>query len=137
MRLPRRAWWWPVLLMIAITLVSGGNVPAVPRTPLFATDKIVHFCVFAALATAWIRCRPGGRLWPWVAWLLTTAFGLADELHQLSVPGRYFEWEDFLADSLGAAVAAALYAGWAPWRHLLELKLNSARRETGDCGKPV
>jgi VanZ family protein len=50
---------------------------------------------------------------PWaflLALALCAAFGLLDELYQLTVPGRGFEWIDLLADALGALVGLTIFA---------------------------
>ena len=47
-------------------------------------------------------------------------FGATDEWHQSFVPGRASEVKDWVADTLGAALAVSLYAGWGRYRRLLE-----------------
>jgi VanZ family protein len=72
-----------------------------------------------------------GRGWRGALWGLVAAslFGITDEWHQSWVPGRSVEPEDWVADTLGAALAVALYAGWAGYRRWLETPLwRSARR---------
>ena len=46
-----------------------------------------------------------------VGLVLCTLFGLLDELYQISVPGRTFEWIDVLANGMGSA--AGLYVFWS------------------------
>lgn len=134
MKLPNRCWWWPVGLMVAITLVSGTATPAVPGDPFIGRDKLAHFAVFGVLATAWIRCRPRSvsstrpRLpWALAAVGLTASFGLADELHQTLTPLRTFEWADFVADCAGGATAVALYNRIPMWRNALERRVWRSR----------
>jgi VanZ family protein len=40
-----------------------------------------------------------------LAWLIATAYGVTDELHQRYVPHRTADVADLVADALGAAVA--------------------------------
>ena len=47
-------------------------------------------------------------------------FGVLDEWHQSFIPGRFSEFADWIADSLGAAVAVFLYTKWHRYRRLLE-----------------
>ncbi len=125
-------WWQPVAITVAITLVSREPTPALPDFSLVSQDKIGHFAVYGALATAWVRCgQPGQRptaFWMALAFGWAAGFGLLDELHQSRVPGRFFEWADWLADVLGAGTAVALYR-WCPWwRTPLEWSLLRRRQ---------
>eukprot|EP01035_Chromulina_nebulosa_P049365 gene49365-67042_t len=56
--------------------------------------------------------------------LAASADGVSDEWHQSVVPGRSVEVADWLADTLGAAVAVGLYAGVPAYRRLLEMPLG-------------
>ena len=76
----------------------------------FAVRKTAHVLEFAALAV-WavgLALMYGLKL----PYLLGAAFsalwGAADELHQYFVPGREAKGTDFLFDTLGAALAAAV-----------------------------
>jgi len=40
--------------------------------------------------------------------LLTTLYGLFDEIHQLFIPGRAFDWYDFVADVIGGFLGIVL-----------------------------
>jgi VanZ family protein len=52
--------------------------------------------------------------------LVVSAFGASDEWHQSFVPGRFTDFWDWLADTLGAAIAVGLYTRWTSYRELLE-----------------
>ncbi|MCR5502841.1 MAG: VanZ family protein [Lachnospiraceae bacterium] len=43
-----------------------------------------------------------------IAFLVAVLYALSDEIHQIFVPGRAFEWTDLLVDSLGALIGCAL-----------------------------
>lgn len=66
--------------------------------------------------------------------LRLSAFGLPgcalvaafDELHQLFVPGRTFQWEDIVIDTLGAAIGIA-----ALWLFCLLLRRAQHRKKKG------
>lgn len=121
-------WVWPLALMLGITLVSGqSNVPA-PSIVNF--DKLVHFLVFGLLGTLRARVEGVSR-WPvlgmgWAV-VLTSAYGGLDEWRQSFTPGRYVEFADWVADSLGGLVAVTLYRRWGWYRRLLEMPV--ARRK--------
>lgn len=118
-----RGWLWPVLLATAIVVASGRGSVAGPNIVNF--DKAAHFFIFGLLAT--LVARNGfvpGRAWMAVA--AVSLFGLTDEWHQSFTPGRSVELIDWIADTLGAAVAVTVYAAWPRYRALLERSL--ARR---------
>lgn len=127
-----RARLWPVTIAALIVvashrprLASPGGIPHL--------DKIVHFSVYGLLAT--LVVRNGGTSakdsnWRAALWALAlvSAFGASDEWHQSFVPGRSVELADWLADTLGAALAVGLYAGVARYRRCLETPLRPRRR---------
>lgn len=121
---------WPLLLAATILVASGR--PAV-ETPFVIPhgDKFLHFLAFGLLGTLVLRSAPvwtmplGRR---WVAIAAVSAFGIADEFRQSFTPGRFVEVLDWLADTLGAAVAVSLYLGWPRYRALLEKPLWTRRR---------
>lgn len=122
--------WVPVFMMAGISMLSGTAGVQVGAWSFAGIDKLGHFVVFGLLGIAWSRLfKP--RLAPWrrlfLATVLTTLFGLMDELHQFHNPERYFEWADLLADALGAFVMAACYLYIRPLRDLLELDLRRFR----------
>lgn len=117
-----RAWAWPLALMAAISVASGGNPMPLPGNWL-SHDKLNHLLVFGLLATAVFRAAPR----PWaeapraiLAIAVTAAFGLGDELHQSFTPGRFMELDDWIADVLGAVIAVYVYRAWPAYRRALE-----------------
>lgn len=112
-----RGWLWPVLLATAITAASGQSQGR--ALDLINADKLVHFLVFGLLATLVVRNGFAPRQ-AWVAVAAVSAFGAADEWHQGFTPGRVVEVADWVADTLGAAVAVALYVRSPLWRTWLE-----------------
>jgi VanZ family protein len=122
--------WLPAFIMVGVSILSGSAGVQTGPIRFTGMDKLGHLVVFGLLAVAWVRAlreevSPKRR---WLAAvLLTTGFGLADELHQLTNPDRYFEWGDLLADGLGAMIGASIYLNsrWA--RQLCERELFSCR----------
>ncbi len=118
---PWRRLFWPLLLIVAIFFASGRGEIAAPG--IGGIDKVGHFLVFGLLAT--LILRVGFRAdRPWRSFLLTVAltslYGAADEFRQSFTPGRAVEVGDWVADTAGGLLAAALYAFCGPWRRLLE-----------------
>ncbi len=108
--------WVPVLAyMVVIVALSSVRIdaPSIARLPF--KDKLVHFVEYAGLGL--LTMRASSRTWPGhpplrlaaFAVLLTSAFGLSDELHQAFVPGRTADARDLLADVLGAMLGVALW----------------------------
>ena len=72
-----------------------------------------HMVQFGILAVLLVRALAWpGALSPkhvWWSILLSALYGLTDEIHQLFVPGRAFQWLDLVMDSLGILLGLALY----------------------------
>ncbi len=117
-------WIWPVLVVAVIFYASSRSLVAAPGG-IAVNDKLAHFCAYGLLGS--LVCRAlgsGGWRGAIAAALLTSAYGASDEWHQSFVPGRSPEVADWVADTLGAAVAVALYTCVAPYRRLLETPLG-------------
>jgi VanZ family protein len=97
--------WLPALAWAALLLVLGGLPLSAPTAPT-GLDKVAHFSLYAVLgvltARAWVR---GGKTPP-VVWIIVLAasVGALDEIHQQTVPGRYADPFDFVADTAGVLV---------------------------------
>lgn len=119
-----RRWIWPAL--VALLILAASHRPRLVSTGIEFGDKVVHFAVYGLLAT--LVCRLG-RGWKsaFLAFAAVAAFGATDEWHQSFVPGRTMELADWIADSLGAALAVALYTGWPRYREWLEMPLFKKR----------
>lgn len=101
-----------------LNLGLGGFVPNLGHAPLYATLAVCWL-------VAWPRERPGHLgARPWARLTLTSAialaalpfaYGVVDEWHQASVPGRDASPADLLTDLAGAGstVLVARYAGSA------------------------
>jgi VanZ family protein len=122
----RSAWIWPVALAGLIFAASSRpqlvDVGAWP-----GGDKAVHFLVYGLLGVLCCRLGRGPRA-AVLAVLVTSAYGAGDEWHQSFVPTRAAELADWVADTLGAAVAVSLYAGSPRVRYLMETPARLLRR---------
>ena len=87
-------------------MVVASSRSTVAGPPVEHFDKVAHFSVYG---------RAGLR-----AVVLVSLFGASDEVHQYFTPGRSMEFADWVADTLGATVAVAGYAGWTAYRERLE-----------------
>ncbi len=123
----RRQLLWPLAIAALIFTASSRSSVAAPE--IVDIDKVGHFLVFGLLATLLCRLGQGWRAAGW-ALLAASLFGMTDEWHQGFVPGRAPDVFDWVADTLGAALAVTLYAGWPAYRRVLEMKLG--RMKTGE-----
>lgn len=127
----RRRWLWPILLAALIFAASSRSEVAAPSVP--GTDKAAHFVAYGMLATLVLRAFRGAdqRLAtsaPWAALLLASLHGISDEWHQSFTPGRAVEVADWVADTLGAALAVTFYSRWKRYRETLELPVRLRRK---------
>jgi VanZ family protein len=130
MRKLRREHLWPFVLALTITWCSGKPA-SLPSISFFQIDKLGHFVLYAVLATSLVRIdrlRCGWLVGGWWAALLTSAYGLGDEIRQSLTGGiRQYDLADWAADTLGAILATALYLYWSRYRRVLEMPLRRAK----------
>ncbi len=125
---PALRWVWACALVVCIFVASGQSQVAAPNIIDF--DKFAHFSVFGLLATLVARALGGSDRRRWWAILIVSAYGACDEIRQSFTPGRSVEVDDWIADTLGAAVAVTLYQLWPAYRALLERKIFQRRLRT-------
>ncbi len=106
--------WWALALLLAGVIFWLSASPEVRGVGNWLDlshprDKIVHATAFAVLAG--LLYLATGK--PVLAVVLASAYGVFDELHQATVPGRRAEAWDWLADTAGAILAVVLL--WALW----------------------
>jgi VanZ family protein len=102
--------WGPALAWAAVIFVlsSFSRLPSPP-----GNDKTHHLVAYAVLGAAlvWGLTDRAPRRTTWgialAAVLLASAYGASDEFHQGFVPGREVSALDWVADTAGAAIAAA------------------------------
>lgn len=112
--LKKRLSLW-VLVVYWFILFLGTTLPGdqLPETP--SGDKFNHFAGYAVLSFllfSWMRIKKGSaageiRLFQ-KTFLITAIYAVLDEVHQLFIPGRFFEWYDILADINGAVLGLAV-----------------------------
>ena len=77
-----------------------------------AVQNLLHLPLFGLLAWLWWHSLRGwiqrSRVLLLSAFLLTAGYGMADEWHQLYVPGRYASLTDMLLNAVGALVSVWL-----------------------------
>jgi VanZ family protein len=110
-------WYWvPVALFAGTIFYLSSQSHPEDQLPSFLvkgiSDKVLHAVEYAILS---LLCY---RAFRWAAWpavaqqavvlaiVTASVYGLTDEAHQLYVPFRESSWQDWLADTAGAAIGA-------------------------------
>lgn len=103
---PARVFWAAAAaVMIAALFVGGRQEMAAGLFPP-PWDKLAHFAYYFVLTgVLWLAGGARGALW---AALVAIGVGVADELHQATLPHRDASVWDLLADAIGAAAAGVL-----------------------------
>jgi VanZ family protein len=103
--------WGPALVQMAV--IFGYSSLSQPTIPFGVSDHIGHFAGYGLLGALVLRAFARAH-WAgvgtgsaWRAVLFSSAYGASDEFHQHFVPGRTSAVDDWVADTLGAAVAVA------------------------------
>ncbi|MBF0531558.1 MAG: VanZ family protein [Candidatus Omnitrophica bacterium] len=117
-------YWFPVILYSGIIwfVSSLSRVPTI--VPVDNFDKIEHiieYCLWGWLLTRALIGTTRLFLPRFVflgALLIAMLFAASDEIHQYFVPGRCADVFDWLADTIGSALGAAIF---------LFLKKNSGK----------
>jgi len=106
---PLIAYW--IMLFIATTL-PVSNLPSVA-----ISDKIKHFGAFLGLSVLLSltliyqnKILLFKKYFIITAFIISSIYGLLDEIHQSFIPGRNSEFLDWFADSIGAAIGALIIA---------------------------
>jgi VanZ family protein len=93
-------------LLVASLFVSAPSTGGMIRPPW---DKLAHFAFYGSIAFLIAMGLGSGRLL--LAFSLTCLVGIADEAYQSTLPGRFAEAADLLAD-FAAAAAAVFTVKW-------------------------
>jgi len=114
---------WPFALALAIFLASGTKNLAAPALGWdISYDKLAHLLVFGLLATTILRIPyffKQGWKGALIAVAIVSLYGALDEYHQF-FSGRSVEFDDWIADTLGAALASILYLKCQWYRRIWE-----------------
>jgi VanZ family protein len=106
------------LIAAGIWFLSSQSTLPKPKG-VFGYDKLQHLLAYMALAGAvglWVspeRWRRRQMLVMGLVAAVASAYGVTDELHQYFVPGRNCNVWDWIADTAGSIIGAAIMAGMA------------------------
>ena len=117
-----RAYSLPLGLMALIFVLS--SIPGKIRNPRlrFLTEldpqwqNLLHVPLFGLLQLLWLRAlvgsgMPRGRAILWGC-VISLAYGVFDEWHQMFVPGRYASLTDMSLNLVGVTLATVIFGLW-------------------------
>lgn len=102
-------------MLFIFVLSSISDTPALPGQ----SDKGLHGLLYGGLGALLMRALAGRWRAPMTVGMLVAtiaiaaAYGVSDEYHQSFVPNRQSDARDVAADTVGAAIAAALCFAWS------------------------
>lgn len=102
--IPLGLYW---LLILILTSIPGSHIPK-----LFGiSDKIKHIGAYLGLSFLLTFALFLQKKYKNIskhsyifALLVTSIYGLFDEVHQIFIPGRSFDWWDLVADVVGSSI---------------------------------
>jgi VanZ family protein len=123
-RLRLGPYWWAGGVLLALAILIGSLATPGTLSPLYVSDKIVHFVGYGALSF-WFAGLLERHRYPVLAVLLV-AFGVGIEGMQYAMGlGRSADWRDVVANSAGIVTSLALaYAGLGAWMFYVERRLG-------------
>ena len=110
-------WYWvPAALYAALIFFLSAQSHPEDDLPSFlfkeVSDKVLHAVEYGILAVLcyrafrWAAGPAIARQAVVLAILTASVYGITDEVHQAFVPLRESSWQDWLADTIGAAIGA-------------------------------
>jgi VanZ family protein len=110
-------WYWvPVALYAGVIFFLSAQSYPEEQLPSFlledVSDKVLHgveYGILALLCYRAFRWATGSAVAQQAVVLAIVAasvYGVTDEVHQFFVPFRESSWQDWLADTIGAAIGA-------------------------------
>ncbi|MCX5721920.1 MAG: VanZ family protein [Nitrospirae bacterium] len=109
-------YWLPVGFYAGVIFFLSSLSHLEDELPSFllqeVSDKILHAVEYGILsflcyrAFRWAAGPAAARHAVLLAIVTASVYGLTDEVHQAFVPLRNASWQDWLADTVGAALAA-------------------------------
>jgi VanZ family protein len=97
---PKRFWAGAMLWLAVITWLSTAPAIQFPSFNLLSADKLAHAAAYAMLTLLLLWAGPAR--WWWMP-VVASAYGMMMEWVQATFfPGRFFEYDDMIANALGA-----------------------------------
>ena len=109
-------YWFPILVYCLLIYIQS-SLPPSQRLPVWPfIDKLLHFACYALLGALFLRAfkttpiKHNLKLVLILSVLLSSLYGISDEIHQHFVPFRTADVMDALSDILGSIAGVYLYS---------------------------
>jgi VanZ family protein len=106
---------YSALILYWIILLLATSLPGPSLPDIGGGDKVKHFAAYAVLTmllTLAIKVqdkKPGLKKYAFLLSVGVASFyGMADEIHQMFIPGRNCEFLDWIADTAGALIGSLI-----------------------------
>ncbi|MBW2090252.1 MAG: VanZ family protein, partial [Deltaproteobacteria bacterium] len=108
-------YWFPIIIYCVLIFIQSSypSIKHTPELPYF--DKVAHCVAYALLGALFLRAFKTSQIknnvkLMWIlSVILSSLYGISDEIHQYFVPYRYAELMDVLADTLGSIMGVYIY----------------------------
>ncbi len=108
-------YWFPIFIYCLVLFVQS-SFPASENIPsIIGFDKVLHFFAYALLGALFLRAfranPTSGNTMILLALsiILSSLYGMSDEIHQAFVPSRSADVFDAVADTLGSICGVLAY----------------------------
>ena len=107
-------YWFPILIYCLLIFIQSSH-PSTERIPGPYIDKMLHFAAYALLGALFLRAfkttriKNNLKLVLILSILLSSLYGISDEIHQHFVPYRDADLMDVLANMLGGIMGVYIY----------------------------
>jgi VanZ family protein len=109
------AYWFPIFVFCLLIFIQSSRPSPDITLHWPFVDKVLHFSAYALLSTLFLRAfnttriKNNLKLIFILSVLLSSLYGISDEIHQSFVPYRNADIMDALADILGSIAGVYLY----------------------------
>ena len=114
----RRLWLWgpPIVYMAVIFHFSSESNP-LPDLTAHVWDKLLHMIEYTGLGFLCFRALHGEGLRGWrpavITVIMVSAYGASDEFHQMFVPMRSSDVNDWLTDTLSGLFGSIAFVAFS------------------------
>ena len=103
-----------LLYTFFIVIISLVPIPhlSLPEFKLFELDKFIHLSIYFVMSIFWMRLQSfENSYFPWRNLLVVFLIASLTEFLQGALPvGRYSDWADFIANSVGILLGIIAYS---------------------------
>jgi VanZ family protein len=111
-RVSQSSWFrWSVVIAWGAVIWTFGSSQALPMdagdTSRWLLRKALHFAVYGILGALLVGALGHGGRWRWLI-VVGVLVGLADEVHQATVPRRVFRVQDIGLDAVSTVIGGVI-----------------------------